>query len=389
MSRLRFPASAIAFLAVAACGGGERMLNPLAADGMATSSASASQDEGDAGPGVVYTLSNQVGGNAVLAFSRRADGSLTASASYPTGGNGSGAGLGSQNAVIYSPDGTLLFAVNAGSNSVSAFRVVDDVLTLIGSAPSGGTHPISLSAANGLLYVLNDGGSGNIAGLRYTASGVLTTIAGSSRALSSSASAPAQIQFTHDGTQLIVSEKGTNMIGTYNVAADGVASSGTFIPSAGRTPFGFALRDDDIIVSEAFGGAVNASTVSSYRVGAATPSLISAAVPTTETAACWVAVTGNGRFAYTANTGSGTITGFAVSKVGTLSILDTNGETAVFGAGTAPADLAVSHNSRFLYARNGGARAIGVARINGNGSLTVLGGGITGLPAGTVGLAAR
>lgn len=391
MKLLRYAPAAMALVALNACMG-DRTTDPMASDqGIAPASRSSSNsDANDNSPGVVFTLSNQAAGNSVLAFRRSGDGSLIAGAVYATGGNGSGAGLGSQNAVVYSPDGKLLFAVNAGSNTVSAFRVHDDALTLVSTVSSGGTHPISLSASHGLLYVLNDGGSGNIAGLRYSSSGELFTIAGSARALSSAASAPAQIEFTEDGDRLVVSEKGTNVIATYTLAANGVAGAGTFQPSSGRTPFGFAVRGDNIIVSEAFGGAANASAVSSYRVGhVGAASLISASVPTTETAACWVAVTGNGRFAYTTNTGSGTVTGFAVSKAGVLTILDANGETAVFGAGTSPLDLAVSHNSRFLYALNAGAHGIGVARIHGDGSLTVLSGGITGLPAGTVGLAAR
>ncbi len=364
------------------------MANAARLDRSASENASEQSLEG--GEGVVLTLSNQSAGNAILVFHRAANGQLTADASVPTGGVGSGAGLGSQNALVFSPEGTLLFAVNAGSNTVSSFRARGNRLTLVDTYASGGTHPISLTAARGLLYVLNDGGSGNISGLRYDQSGKLSAIPGATRPLSSNASAPAEIQFNADGDRLIVSEKGTNKLGVYDVNGNGVAAPGIFSASAGQTPFGFALRDNDIIVSEAFGGAANASTASSYRIGEYGPaSVISAAVQTTETAACWVAVTGNGRFAYTANTGSGTVTGFAVSKRGELSILDANGETAVFGAGTAPADLAMSENSHFLYVRNGGNRTIGVARVHADGSLTVLGGGVSGLPAGTVGLAAR
>ena len=393
MKHLRIAPAVGALLALAACNS-DRTTEPVMADRAAASlSRGASNDsdnDADNSEGVVFTLSNQAGGNAVLAFSRHADGSLTADGSYATGGNGSGAGLGSQNAVVYSPDAKLLFAVNAGSNTVTAFRVHDDKLTLASTIASGGTHPISVTASHGLLYVLNDGGSGNIAGLRYASDGTLSTITGSSRSLSAAGSGPAEVQFTQKGDRVIVSEKNTNTLATFSIADDGRASAGLFIPSAGVTPFGFVMRDDDIIIAEAAGGAANASSASSYEVGrTGAPSVITASAATTETSACWVAVTGNGRYAYTANTGSGTISGFAVSKAGALTLLDASGETAVFGAGTAPADLAVSHNSQFLYSRNGGARSIGVARIHGDGSLTVLGGGISGLPAGTVGLAAR
>jgi hypothetical protein len=89
--------------------------------------AAAASDKG-AGPKAVYALTNAPGGNAVVVYSRSGDGSLPPASSYPTGGNGSGAGLGSQDAVIVSDDGRLLFAVNAGSNSVSSFRIRGDGL---------------------------------------------------------------------------------------------------------------------------------------------------------------------------------------------------------------------------------------------------------------------
>ena len=118
--------------------------------------------------GVVFTLSNQTVGNAVLVFRRAADGSLTPQGTVASGGTGTGGGLGSQNAVVLSRDGKLLFAVNAGSNSVSSFAVTGTSLTLVSTAPSAGVQPISLTAAGGLLYVVNAGGAGNIAGSATT-----------------------------------------------------------------------------------------------------------------------------------------------------------------------------------------------------------------------------
>ena len=42
--------------------------------------------------GSVYVLSNSPAGNAVLAYTRAADGSLSGPVSYPTGGTGTGGG---------------------------------------------------------------------------------------------------------------------------------------------------------------------------------------------------------------------------------------------------------------------------------------------------------
>jgi len=333
--------------------------------------------------GAVYTLSNSAGGNAVIAYSRASDGSLAPLGTFPTGGLGSGGGLGSQGAVTLSEDGQWLLAVDAGSNDVTSFAVgADHRLTVADRIWSGGIHPISVTVGNGLVYTVNDGGTENIAGFSISATGALSAIAGSSRPLSSSSSGPAQISLTPDGGTLVVTEKATNRITTYAVGANGAAGAPTWVTSAGQTPFGFDFDNKGrLIVSEAFGGAPNASTVSSYDLSGGSASLIDGPVAITETAACWVVVTNNGKYAYTSNTGSGSISGLAISKGGSLSLLDSNGVTGVTGG--APTDMSLSSNSKFLYARVGA--ALHAFHINKDGSLADL--GSTTVQAGIVGLA--
>src|SRR5207248_7379662 len=84
----------------------------VSAVAFAPGAAQAAQDD----PGAVYVMSNAPAGNAVLAFDRAANGALSPAGSYATGGNGTGAGLGSQGALVLSADGRWLLAVNAGSN---------------------------------------------------------------------------------------------------------------------------------------------------------------------------------------------------------------------------------------------------------------------------------
>ena len=119
----------------------------------------------------VYTESNQTssgGGNAVLAFRVGSGGSLTSIGSFGTGGDGTGAGLGSQGALALADDGHALLAVNAGSNTVSYFRVLaNGDLRLIDAAPSGGTSPVSVTAHGRWVEVLNQG-SNTVAGLVLT-----------------------------------------------------------------------------------------------------------------------------------------------------------------------------------------------------------------------------
>jgi 6-phosphogluconolactonase (cycloisomerase 2 family) len=337
--------------------------------------------------GAVFTLSNAAAGNAVIAFSRAADGSLAPAGTFATLGNGTGAGLGSQGAVVLSDDGRFLFAVNAASNSITSFAVERASLSRIGTVSSGGTLPISLTTRGDLLYVLNAGGTENITGFTIASSGALAVLPGSSRPLSGTGVAPAQVGFDPTGQWLVVTEKGTNLIDVYAVGDDGYASPPVVNPSSGQTPFGFAFNQTgDLIVSEAFGGAPNASAVSSYTLGAGgVLSVVSASVPTTETAACWVAVTGNGRFAYATNTGSASVTGFEVRQ-GALAILDADGRTGNTGA--TPIDAAVSRNSQYLYTLNASARTISALDVRmSDGSLAPVS-DVGGLPAGSVGLAA-
>src|SRR5262245_8133216 len=192
-----------------------RLLTPFGGEDeapAATQSDSAGENERSARTGAVYVLSNQADANRVLVFDRLRDGSLAAAGSAPTGGFGTGSGLGGQGALTLSRNRQWLFAVSAGSDELSVFRVGNDGLTLTDIAASGGDQPISVTSVDGLVYVLNAGGAGNIAGFTLSEDGRLTPIAGSTRPLSGAAvTGPAQIQFDPAGEQLLVTEKMTNL----------------------------------------------------------------------------------------------------------------------------------------------------------------------------------
>lgn len=337
--------------------------------------------------GAVYALSNAPSGNAVLVWNRAADGSLTPAGSYATGGTGTGGGLGSQGAIILSENGRWLLAVDAGSNQIASFRVTSHGLALADHTSSGGTMPTSLTVSNNLLYVLNAGGTGNITGFHIGNDGSLQAVPGSTRPLSGNATAPAQVSFSPDGKLLAVTERATNNIDTYTVDADGVAAGPKVFASSGATPFGFAFgKRGTLIVSEA-NGAPGASAASSYIYdGAGNLSLVSGSVSTAQGAACWTVITKNGRYAYTANAGSGSITGFSIGKDGELTLLDTDGRTGVTGDGSGPSDMALSHNSQFLYVRNGRTNTVGAFALTSDGSLQPIPGAA--LPAGAAGIAA-
>ncbi len=328
--------------------------------------------------GALYTMSNDAEGNSVLMFNRLLDGKLTPAGEYSTGGLGTSGGLGNQGGLIIDPSKRWLFVVNAGSNDVSIFSVEENSLTLVDVKDSGGDNPVSLAYSHNLLYVLNAGGSVNsvdtISGFYVDDNGILTPIPGSVQLLSAASTSPAQISFNTDGDVLVVTEKATDLIDTFVVDADGVAGTVRSFHSAGLTPFGFAIgKRDQVIVSEASGGSADASSVSSYRLSEdGNLTLVSGAVGTTETAACWAVVTNDGRYAYVTNAGSGTISGYKVGFDGSLTLLDENGVTGDAGKNTGPLDMVISPDGRNLYTLNGRSDTVGAFSIKAKGGLATL-----------------
>ena len=340
-------------------------------------------------PRAVYTETNAVSGNEILVFTRSGD-SLALSSRVATGGTGTDGGLGNQNAVVLSENGRRLYAINAGSNDISVFAVRGGALARIQKVSSGGTRPVSLALHDSLLYALNAGDVGNISGFSVSDDGRLVPIVGSTRRLSAAVAGPAQVDFNNAGDVLVVTEKATNKISVYAVN-EGRPSEAFVRNSNGATPFGFAFdKRDHLIVSEAFGGAAGASALSSYDIeDAEWPlELISGSVGTGQTAACWVVVTRNGRYAYTSNTASGTISGYRVARNGALTLLTPGGQTGVVGAGSGPTDLLLSRSSRTLLSLNPPIGTIQLFAVLADGNL-VRGDTLLGVPGSATGLAAR
>jgi len=334
--------------------------------------------------GHVYAISNDPAGNALLVFDRAEDGSLTAAPPIPTGGAGTGTGLGSQGSVVVSDDGRYLLAVNPGSDQVSLFSDVGNELVLVETEASGGDLPTSVTVDGRNVYVLNTGVGNNISGFRIGRDG-LDPVAGSTQPLSQEGAAAAQVSFTPDGNHVVVTERNTNRIDTFRVNRRG-AEPAVVNQSTGVTPFGFDFGPSgELLVSNANGGAPGGSSVSTYDVGrdgVLTP--IDGPDPTFQTSACWLAVAG--RNAFTANTGSGTLTGFRVNRQGRTRLLETDGISATVGA--TPIDLETTDDEQYLYQLNGADDSIGVFAVSRDGQLTNLG-VVTGLPSTAVGLAAQ
>jgi 6-phosphogluconolactonase len=294
-------------------------ISVTAATGVGASGAA----QADPGGSYVYTESNQTsadGGNSVLAFSVTSGGTLASIGSFPTGGDGTGAGLGSQGAVTLADGGHALLVVNAASNTVSYFRVLSNgMLRLVDAAPSGGSDPVSVAAHGRWVVVLNQG-SNTVASLVLTGHALVPS-EHAPVALSSQAATPVQIGFTPSGAHVIVTEKVSSSIDTFNVSSDGRLTGLRHVVSTGTAPYGFGFSaGGQAIVSDAGGGAGGASAATSYRVGVAGQLHPVSEVGESQAAACWLVVNSAGTRAYLANAGSGTVSSYNIGPTGRLTL---------------------------------------------------------------------
>ncbi|HEY2711409.1 MAG TPA: beta-propeller fold lactonase family protein [Chthoniobacterales bacterium] len=340
--------------------------------GAAIAAPSTNGAEAGAASGKLYVMSNSLA-NSVLAFDRASDGSLTFAQEIRTRGLGTGVTLdplASQGAIALRADGKLLLAVNPASGDLTAFRVTATGLQFGSIISSGGSFPVSVTIHNSLVYVLNQLGEANVKGFTVTDSGILQAIPSSTQPLAGGALAmPAEVSFIPDGGQLLVTEKGTNLIDIFQVSSSGQVGLPLAQASRGKTPFGFAFGpSDSVIVSEVENRLPMAATVSSYRLTNG-PHLaaVSPAVPNEQSGSCWVATTGN--IAWIVNTGSATIAAYQIGTAGDLTLLDA--EAGSTGDGSNPIDLAASPDGKYLYVLKSTTGEIAIFQIAGS-SLTPL-----------------
>jgi 6-phosphogluconolactonase (cycloisomerase 2 family) len=322
--------------------------------------------------GAVFVQTDDLNHNSIVAFRRDSDGHLDRVAEFATGGRGGVEqdvpldSLASQDSLSYDRAHRLLIAVNAGSNTVTSFRVTGTHLTRLQTVPSGGQFPVSVSADHDHLYVLNAGGSGNVTGYRINQTGHLTALPGGSRNLGLSneavpqfLTAPADIKQTGEGDQVIVTTKANNTIDVFNVHDDRL-SAPVKNAAASTVPFAAAFDSHGRLAIANAGD----SSVSSYRLRAdGTLQTLTAGTQDGQAALCWLVGTGDTLFG--GNAGSSTISAFSIAGDGTVSLTGTpDGVVAHTGGGTGGTiDLAITTDQRFLYAENAFAGTVEAYRI--------------------------
>jgi 6-phosphogluconolactonase len=381
--------------------------------------------------GAVFMATNDAKNNEVVAFSRDADGKLTEVGRYSTGGVGSGSVEDVAQSVIlgtseaeaspnqYGDKAELLFVGNAGSNTISVFRVNADGIELVSKVPSGGEKPVSLAVSKGLLYVLNSGEfddrlilrqppmapedvlenctSGQVpqvTGFRVAPDGKLTQIEGSSRLLSGVHPAGcASIGFSRDGSTLIATERiaakfdpatgfGKGEILTYPVRADGTLGAPMTTEPTGNGPYGFTFTESGVMLMAEQNGAVanpGGGHVTSYKLNPdRTLTRLSGSIPNGATDTCWIVLTDNQKIAFTTSPfEGGAISSYTVDSNGVMTLrhpvasAPDGRDASNDSTGDGLLDVSLSRDNKYLYVLtlDGGINSF---KVNDNATLTPL-----------------
>ena len=336
--------------------------------------------------GAVYSATNQPAGNEVAVALRLPPFARAIPfARFATGGLGTGAGLGSQG--VLAAEGNWLVAANPGSDDITLFRTFGKVfLFRVDTEPSGGARPTSVAIHRNLVFALN-ADSDSVSSFRIVNRRLRHV---GTWPLSGLGVAAAQVGVDPSGRFLVVTERATNQIVTFPIRRTGELGTIRVHPSAGQTPFGFLFRFDSVlIVSEAAGGAAGASTASTYRLQRdGSLSVLTAAAPTNQSAACWIAMPPQANFTYTTNTGSGTLSGFRITGAGELVRVDRSGATGELQMDGRPIDAEFDPSGTLVFVLDNFHDEIVAFRRSGDGRLQLLPGSLP-LPDGAAGVLVR
>lgn len=324
--------------------------------------------------GAVFVQNDDPAGNRVIAYERTRTGTLVRTGDYPTGGRGGVLGgsvvdhTASQAALTLDRRTGLLYAVNAGSDTVTVFAVHGDRLQRRQVIWSGGSFPVSVAVHGDLVYVLDARDGGAVQGF-LSLGGWLVRIPQWRRGLGLDpgrtpefTSTPGQVAVTPDGRHLVVTTKnGADTVEVFALGPWWLSSRPTVTSLPGTVPFAVAFDPAaHLILAEAGTDSVASFTVE--RDGGLTQLDSSA---TGQAATCWIVAVG--RRLYLSNAGSATVSQYVVGRHGRL----TARGTVRTDAGTI--DAAASADGRYLYVQAGKAGIVDEYRITDDGTLMPIG----------------
>ncbi|MFE0254347.1 lactonase family protein [Streptomyces sp. NPDC059010] len=362
---------------------GGSALATAAAATVAVSLASASQ-YGTAGAETgraVFVQGNELSGNTIHVFARDGQGKLKPAGTYATGGRGGDQvdaptdSLASQGSLVYDDASGMLLAVNAGSGTLTSFRVEGTKLKHRQVLDTGGEFPSGIAVRGNVAYVMNAGGEGSVQGFRITRKG-LVPMRGSFRSLGLANedvprfdTSPGEVEITPDGRALVVTTKGNNTVEIFPLKKNGLPAVAEPVvnKSAGNVPFAISFDSSGsrMLVAEA-----EKSTVSVYKVRHnGKLKVLQQPLASGQEVLCWLERAGN--YFYGGNTGNSTVTGYRMDKHGRLSL------TNEVGLATPPSsksqgviDIAVTKDAKFVYVQNATSGTVDGFRVEEDGSLT-------------------
>ncbi len=332
---------------------------------------------------VAHSTSNDV---AVLNFTD-STGALAAATGSPfTAGTGATGTSALASTFDPSGPGTVLYAANTSSNSITAYTVnaTTGALTMVGSGPlalsAGGVGPsllrvVPLATGGRVLYSLNVGNppttvpSVSIFSINAT-TGALTEFAGSPPqspvSLGTGTSGPTD--WAISGTTLFVACSGSDQI-----SALGIGTVGSLTPLTG-SPVGTGSGSGPTVIRVLHGGAflhashTTAGSLGGYQVAVSQPLIALAGTPiSTGSGSSPLGIAGNAGALFVSCSGTGTVAAFSVN-VSTGALASVTGSP--FAAGTTP--VAVEILNGRLYALNTGSQNVSAWAIGTTGGLTAL-----------------
>jgi 6-phosphogluconolactonase (cycloisomerase 2 family) len=278
--------------------------------------------------------------------------------------------LASQGSLAYDPRHSLLYAVNAGSDSVSVFTVNGDRLRLRQVVDSWGTFPVSIAVNGDLVYVLNALDGASVTGYRVDGR-ALHPIGRSTRSLgldipsdrTQFTHTPGQVAFSPDGSHLIVTTKMSgNDIDVFSVRNDGRLSGAPVVTAQpGTVPFAVAFdARGRLLVTQA-----GPNALARYRLNPDGSVSLIESVATGQAATCWVAEARG--FFFASNAGGASVSAYQDRAHGPLTLL---GATAT---DTGTVDASAPAGAPFLYVQTGANGIVDEFHVSSAGTLTPIG----------------
>ena len=361
---------------------------PAAANGAARATARSTTSVSASTQHAVFVQTDETTGNHVAAYRQAVDGSLSLAGTYATGGLGGVLDnsvidhLASQGALTYDARRHLLYAVNAGSNTLSVFAVHGAQLRLRQTITTAGSFPVSVATHGDAVYVLNGHDGGSIQGY-VVALDHLYRIPSWHRALGldptqlNFTESPGQIGFSPDGSKLIVTTKANgNDIEVFSVRRfGGVVGQAVVTVDANGVPFAFTWDPAGDFVLTSAGSA----SVDSYRLNQDGSLTLLGSAPITQKGTCWVV--SDGALLFATNPGSSSVTGLTASATGPATVAS---QTPT-DAGTV--DPAVSADGQYLYVETGAAGIVDEYAVHSDATLTAIGSVTVANAAGAEGIA--